>query len=252
AFGAAPLIARVPSGGASLDGARAVVTGASRGIGEAVARSLAAAGASVALVARKREPLERLVAELGGRAFAVPCDLGQASGVDGAVGTINAKLGGPPQILVNNAGLFRVAPLHDLAAGDFESMVGVHLVAPFRLIRAFLSAMLAARSGHIVTIGSVADRASWPGNAGYAASKHGVRALHEVLRAETRGSGVRATLVSPGPTDTELWDELDPESRATFPSPAEMLRPDDVARAVLFALLQPPNVNVDELRISRA
>ncbi|MFI5246793.1 MAG: SDR family oxidoreductase [Gemmatimonadales bacterium] len=243
--------AQVPNG-ASLDGVTAVVSGASRGIGEAVARSLAAAGVGVALVARTREPLERLATELGGGAFAVPCDLSIAGSVDAAAESINAAFRGPPRILVNNAGLFRVAPLHELAAGDFESMVGVNLVASFRLLRAFLPAMRAAGSGHVVTIGSVADRAAWPGNAGYAASKYGARALHEVLRAETRGSGVRATLVSPGPTATELWDELDPESRAQFPLPAEMLRPEDVARAVLFALVQPSTVNVDELRITRA
>lgn len=244
--------ARASDAGTSLAGATAIVTGASRGIGKAVARSLATAGARVALVARHREPLERLAAELGGRAFAVPCDLRQSAAVDVAVKTINAKLGGPPRILVNDAGLFRVAPLHDLAVDDFEAMISVNLVASFRLIRAFLPAMRAAGSGHIVTIGSVADRSAWPGNAGYAASKYGARAVHEVLRAETRGSGVRATLVSPGATDTELWDELDPASRAKFPPPAEMLRPDDVARAVLFAVSQPATVNVDELRITRA
>ena len=244
--------ARAPDVGASLEGATAVVTGASRGIGKAVARSLAAAGARVALVARHREPLERLAAELGGGAVAVPCDLRHAAAVGAAVETINATLGGPPRILVNDAGLFRVAPLQQLAVGDFEAMVSVNLVASFRLIRAFLPAMHAVGSGHIVTIGSVADRSAWPGNAGYAASKYGARAVHEVLRAETRGSGVRATLVSPGATDTELWDELDPASRAKFPPPAEMLRPDDVARAVLFAVSQPATVNVDELRITRA
>ena len=244
--------ARARGAGASLDGTTAVVTGASRGIGEAVARSLAAAGARVALVARRRELLERLAAELGGGAFAVPCDLRQARPVRDAIRSIHATLGGPPRILVNDAGLFRVAPLDEFATGDFEAMISVNLVAAFRLIRAFLPAMRAAGSGHIVTIGSVADRSAWPGNAGYAASKYGARAVHEVLRAETRGSGVRATLVSPGATDTALWDVLDPAARATFPSAAEMLRPDDVARAVLFAVSQPSTVNVDELRITRA
>jgi NADP-dependent 3-hydroxy acid dehydrogenase YdfG len=246
------LSGRARDAGASLDGTTAVVTGASRGIGEAVARSLAAAGARVALVARRREPLERLAAELGGGAFAVSCDLRRARPVSDAIRSITATLGGPPRILVNDAGLFRVAPLDEFAAADFEAMISVNLVASFRLIRAFLPAMRAAGSGHIVTIGSVADRSAWPGNAGYAASKYGARAVHEVLRAETRGSGVRATLVSPGATDTALWDELDPASRAKFPSPAEMLRADDVARAVLFAVTQPATVNVDELRLARA
>jgi len=237
---------------ASLDHVGAVVTGASRGIGEAIARALAAAGARVALVARGREALESLAAGLGAGAFAVPCDLRDERAVSAAVGTLGATLGGPPRILVNNAGLFRVARLHELGAGDFETMVGVNLVAPYRFIRALLPAMLAAGTGHIITIGSVADRSTRSGNAGYAASKYGARAMHEVLRAETRGSGVRATLVSPSATDTTLWDDLAPDSRAAFPKGADMLRAEDVARAVLYAVTQPATVNVDELRLSRA
>jgi NADP-dependent 3-hydroxy acid dehydrogenase YdfG len=203
-------------------------------------------------VARERAPLERLAEELGGGAFAVPCDLRDSSAVSEAVGAIRGELGGPPRILVNNAGIFHLAALHEFGVADFAAMVEVNLLAPFGFIRAFLPAMRTAGSGHIVTIGSVADRSALSGNAGYAATKYGVRGLHEVLRAETRGSGVRATLVSPGATDTAMWDELDPDSREDFPSRSEMLLPEDVARAVLFAVTQPATVNVDELRISRA
>jgi NADP-dependent 3-hydroxy acid dehydrogenase YdfG len=235
-----------------LAGVASVVTGASRGIGAAIARSLAAAGADVALVARSREWLEELAASLGTHGIPVPCDLRDPRAVDGAVGAINAKLGRPPHILVNGAGLFHLGALHELDADDFEAMIGVNLVATFRFVRAFLPAMRANASGHVVTIGSVADHSAWPGNAGYAASKYGARAVHEVLRAETRGSGVRATLISPGATDTALWDELDPDSRTDLPSRSQMLRPEDVARAVLFAVTQPASVNVDELRVSRA
>lgn len=242
-----------PAGdGGSLHGVTALVTGASRGIGEAVARAFAAAGARVALVARSRGALERLAAELGGGAFAAPCDLLDAAAVAGAVEAVGAALGGAPRILVNDAGSFRVAPVHELAEAEFESMIGLNLVAPFRLVRAFLPAMRAGGAGHIVTVGSVADRGAWPGNAGYAASKYGARALHEVLRAESRGSGVRATLISPGPTDTAIWDDIGPGAGRTMPARADMLRPEDVARAVLFAVTQPAAVNVDELRLSRA
>jgi len=110
----------------------------------------------------------------------------------------------------------------------------------------------AAGAGHIVTIGSVADRVVYPGNAAYAASKFGARALHEVVRAETRGSGVRATLVSPGPTDTALWDTVRPEPGGGLPSREQMLSAGDVAGAVLFALTRPATVNVDEIRLGRA
>jgi NADP-dependent 3-hydroxy acid dehydrogenase YdfG len=238
--------------GAPLEGATAVVTGASRGIGEAVARSLADAGAAVALVARGREALEKVAGALGPRAFAVPCDVTNGGAVRGAVDAITAKFGGAPRILVNNAGIFRVGAVHELAVDDFAAMLNLNLVAPFTFIRAFLPAMKKAKAGHIVTIGSVADRSAFPGNSGYSASKFGARAVHEVLRAETKGSGVRATLVSPSATDTEIWVGLQPGVRGKFPSREEMLKAEDVAAAVMFALCQPPTVNVDELRMSRS
>ena len=92
----------------------------------------------------------------------------------------------------------------------------------------------------------------FPGNASYAPSKHGARALHEGLRLETRGSGVRATLVSPGQVDTPLWDAIDPDNRDEITPRAQMLRPEAVAEAVLYVLTQPADVNVDELRLSRS
>jgi NADP-dependent 3-hydroxy acid dehydrogenase YdfG len=103
-----------------------------------------------------------------------------------------------------------------------------------------------------VTIGSIADRAAFPENGAYAASKFGLRALHEVLLAELRGSGVRATLVSPGPVDTALWDEVNPDQREGFTPRARMLSAAGVAAAVRFAITQPAGMNVDELRLSRS
>jgi NADP-dependent 3-hydroxy acid dehydrogenase YdfG len=237
---------------APLDGATAVVTGASRGIGETVARSLVGAGATVALVARGHEALERIAAALGPRAFAVPCDLTDATSVSGAVDAITVKFGAAPRILVNNAGIFRVAAVDKLAVEDLEAMLDLNLVAPFRFVRAFLPAMKTSKAGHIVTIGSVADRSAFPGNSGYSASKFGARAVHEVLRAETKGSGVRATLVSPSATDTDIWVGLEPGVRGKFPPRDEMLRAEDVAAAVMFAVTQAATVNVDELRLSRS
>jgi NADP-dependent 3-hydroxy acid dehydrogenase YdfG len=236
----------------TLAGTNAVVTGASRGIGEAIARALAGAGARVALLARGREPLEKLAAEVGSGSFAVPCDLTNADAGRAAAATIVSTFGAAPHVLVNNAGLFRVGAMHELTEDDFHAMVHVNLLAPQRFIREFLPAMLAAKRGHIVTIGSVADRTAYPGNGGYSATKFGVRAMHEVLRAETRGTGVRASLISPAATDTSIWDGLPAEKRANFPRATDMLDASDVARAVLYALAQPPTVNVDELRLTRA
>ena len=235
-----------------LAGTNAVVTGASRGIGEAIARVLAGAGARVALVARGQDALAKLATELGAGAFSVPCDLMNAEAGRAAATTIVSTFGAAPHVLVNNAGLFRVGAMHELAEDDFHAMIHVNLLAPQRFIRAFLPAMLAAKRGHVVTIGSVADRTAYPGNGGYSATKFGVRAMHEVLRAETRGTGVHASLISPAATDTSIWDGLPAEKRANFPKAADMLDADDVARAVLYAVTQPPSVNVDELRLTRA
>jgi NADP-dependent 3-hydroxy acid dehydrogenase YdfG len=118
--------------------------------------------------------------------------------------------------------------------------------------RAFVPMMRAAGRGLVITVGSVADHTAFPGNAAYAASKFGVRGLHETLVAEYRSSGVRFTLISPGPTDTAAWDAVDPDSREGFTPRARMLRPEDVAGAVAFAATRPPHVQVDWLRLGPA
>ena len=235
-----------------LTGTTAVVTGASRGIGRAIARRLHETGARVAMIARTAPVLRAEAESLGARALPVACDLANAAEVADAVVAIADAFGGAPDVLVNNAGAFALTPVDAIAPEDFTAALDINLVAPFRLIHAFLPSMKARRAGHIVTIGSVADRAIFPGNASYAPSKYGARALHEVLRLETRGSGVRATLVSPGQVDTPLWDAIDPDHREGFTPRAQMLRPEAVVEAVLYALTQPADVNVDELRLSRS
>jgi NADP-dependent 3-hydroxy acid dehydrogenase YdfG len=133
----------------------------------------------------------------------------------------------------------------------FWDTIAVNLVGPFLLVRAVLPAMLARGSGHIVTIGSAADRQAFAGSGAYGASKMGARMMHEVLRLESRGRGVRATLVSPAAAATPIWEPVDASVVPTPPA-AAMLDPGDVAQAVLYAVTQPPSVNVDELRLSRA
>jgi NADP-dependent 3-hydroxy acid dehydrogenase YdfG len=234
-----------------LTGRTALVTGASRGIGAAVARRLAAAGARVALLARSESALRTLAAELGAGAVVVPCDVSEPGAAERAARVL-AAAGATPDIVVNNAGAFLIAPAAETSIDDFRATLEVNLIAPFTFVRTFLGGMRERRSGHVVTIGSIADRMTFPGNAAYAASKYGLRALHEVLRAELRGSGVRATLVSPGPVNTELWDPIDPDGTAGFTPRAQMLDADAVADAVQYALTAPPSVNVDELRLSRS
>jgi NADP-dependent 3-hydroxy acid dehydrogenase YdfG len=229
-----------------------VVTGASRGIGRAVAGALAAAGAEPFLLARSADTLARVALELGGEAVAVPCDVTRAEDVERAVQRILERHAEGPAILVNNAGIFPIGAIEQTDPLRFEETLKANLLAPFRLLHAFVPLMRAAGRGHVITIGSVADRSIYAGNGAYSASKFGARAMHEVLREELRGSGLRATLVSPSATDTPLWDPIDPDHTPGFPPRAAMLRPDDVADAVLWAVTRPRHVNVDEVRLSRA
>jgi NADP-dependent 3-hydroxy acid dehydrogenase YdfG len=233
-----------------FDGQLAVITGASRGIGLATATMLARGGAKVVLVARGVAALEAAAKAIGSRASVVPCDVADRAAVERAIETIRSTHG-TPRILVNNAGVFRIAAIERTTADDFAAALQVNLLAPFLFVRGFLGDMKTERAGHIVTIGSIADRSVFPENSAYAASKFGARAMHEVLRAELKGSGVRATLVSPAPVDTRLWDEIDPDTRPGFTPRSEMLSPDAVAQAVEFALNRRADVNIDELRLSR-
>lgn len=236
----------------ALAGRTALVTGASRGIGAAIARALAEAGARVVLVARSATELQRLAASLPHGAAALPADLAQAPAAPTVAAATRELLGADPDILVHAAGTFPLAAIEATEDADIELTMAVNTVAPLRLTRAFLPGMRSQGRGHVVHIGSIADRYVFPSNALYAASKHAVRAAHEALRAETRGSGIRATLVSPAATDTPIWDPHEPDAAAHLPNRSEMLRPEDVADAVLWAVTRPEHVDVDELRLSRS
>ena len=235
-----------------FSGRTALVVGASRGIGAAVARDLAGAGARLALVARSAAALDALVQELGQHHIALSCDVTDGPAVTAMATHFAAWADGAPDILVCSHGIFALVPADAQDPEEFARTVDVNLVAPFRVIRAFLGAMRARRSGDIVMIGSVSDRHSFAGNAAYGASKFGVRAMLEVIRAETRGSGVRASIVSPGPVDTAAWDAYESQLGESLPLRAEMLRAGDVARAVHAVLVQPAHVVIDELRLSHA
>src|SRR2546423_3556892 len=231
----------------SLSGRTAVVTGASRGIGAGIAAALAAEGARVVMLARNEAKLKEISRSLKG-SIPIVCDLNKPESVEKAAKSIASELKGAPDILVNNAGIFGVSTVEETATGFFIETINTNLVAPFLLVRSFLGEMKQRKSGHVVTIGSVADRAIYTGNAAYSAAKFGLRAIHEVLRAELRGTGVRATLVSPAATDTEIWSKVSVTDPAGKPhSERSMLDIDDVVRAVMFALTQPERVNVDEL-----
>jgi NAD(P)-dependent dehydrogenase (short-subunit alcohol dehydrogenase family) len=228
-----------------LDGLSAVITGGSRGIGAVTAAALVAEGA-------RAISLSRTAGEKKTGIDHVRCDVTSAESVAGAAGEVGRKLGGAPDILINNAGIFQVATLAEMKPKMFADVVGTNLFGPFHIIHAFLGGMLKRRSGHVISIGSIADQVAFPENGAYSAAKFGLRGLHQVLRYELKGSGVRSTLISPGTVDTSLWDPHleNKESRARFPERSGMLRPDNIAAAIIFALTLPPSANVDELRIT--
>lgn len=235
-----------------LAGQSALITGASRGIGAASARALAASGARVVLVARDRAALDALAAECGHGAGVLTADLAVPAAAAEVAAAAVALLGRAPDIIVHSAGSFPISALDAVSDAELDLALSLNVAAPLRLTRALLAAMRERGSGHVVTIGSVSDRGVFPSNSVYTASKHAVRAIHETLRAETRGSGVRATLISPAATDTAIWDPHDPDRSPHLPSRAEMLRPEDVAEAVSWAVTRPAHVDVEELRLARS
>lgn len=227
-----------------------VVTGATSGIGQAVARGLQERGARVALVARSSERLAEVAQELGGTAFVA--DVSREADVDELAAKLAAHFGDVPDILVNAAGAFDLASMAETTVETFDTLLAINLRAPFLLMRTFLPGMLARGSGHIVSIGSVAGRQAFRGNGAYSASKFGLRGLHEVLGVELRGSGVRATLIEPAATDTALWHTIDRTRHADVPAPHEMLSAEAVADCVLFALSASEESSIKYMGIERA
>ena len=225
-----------------LAGRVALVTGASRGIGQAIADALGQAGARVVRVARSLE-----AAQTADR-LDLPCDITDAAQVE-RVARRTRELFGVPDLVVNGAGAFLLRSLESTELAQLQEQLAVNLVAPFLLAKALLPAMRERGSGRLILLGSVADHRAFAENAAYSASKYGLRGLHEVLREEYRGTGVLISLVSPGPTDTAAWDPVDPDHREGFLPRARMLRPEDVADAVLWIASRPGHVDIDWLRI---
>jgi short-subunit dehydrogenase len=187
-----------------LPGARVVVTGASRGIGAALAAELAARGARVVLVARSVEPLEKLAAELGGEAFAA--DLADASAIEPLVRRIEA--GGPIDVLVNNAGVDLTGDLVALPTDEIARLLAVNLCAPMLLCRAVIPGMRSRGAGHIVNVSSLAGTNAVPGLAPYSASKAGLSHFTAGLRAELKGTPITTTLAQVGTVESTMVDSL--------------------------------------------
>lgn len=226
----------------ALAGKVALVTGASRGIGLAVSDELRAAGAHVVRLARS------LTDGSADRQTDFRCDVSDAAQVDRVVGKVLKDLQAP-DIVVNNAGIFFIKSLAETSLSDFAQAVSVNLVGPFLVARALVPHLVKRGSGHLVTVGSISDHKAFPGSTAYGATKFGVRGMHESIVAELAKTGVRATLVSPGPVDTDIWDPIDPDSKPGFTKRKDMLRPEDVAEAVLFAVTRPSRTAITEIRL---
>ncbi len=188
----------------NLAGARVVVTGASRGIGAALAAECASRGAHVALVARSEEPLAKVAADTGGEAYVA--DLSDASVVAPLVHEIERD--GPIDVLVNNAGVDLTGALTDLPADAIAHLLRVNLLAPMLLCRAVLPEMRARRRGLIVNVSSLAGTNALPGVVPYSSSKAGLSHFTAGLRAELKGTGVRTTLAEIGPVESSMMDNL--------------------------------------------
>lgn len=237
-----------------LAGKAALVTGASSGIGEATALALAAAGASVAVVARRADRLETLagkIGQAGGKALQLRADVTQAAEIDRIVAAALAEWG-RLDILVNNAGVMLNAPIAEASSDEWRHMIELNLLALMNLTKAALP-HLKASAGHVVNIASVAGRVANPGASAYAATKFGVVAFSEALRRETIADKVRVTVIEPGLVSTELGDHItNPSARAGLAQRQAELEPllaDDVAGAVLYAVTQPARVSVNEILI---
>src|SRR5512143_827011 len=185
----------------------AVITGAGRGIGAAIAANLAGLGAHVVICARTRSSLEEVSATIvkaGGRSRVLECDVTNLKSVEAAAQHVDRALGGV-SVLVNNAGVGTFnCPLHELPPEEWQRIMNTNLRGVYYCIRSFAPLMIRARSGHIVNISSLAGKNALPNGAAYSASKWGLNGLTYSLAEELRGYNIRASVVCPGSVDTEL------------------------------------------------
>jgi 3-oxoacyl-[acyl-carrier protein] reductase len=227
----------------SLVGQVAVVTGAGRGIGAAIATKIAGMGATVVLAGRTREPLESTsdaIVTAGGQAEPVVCDVMHLSSVEALAAHVD-KTFGRLDILVNNAGIGGFGgPLYQLPPESWDQVLNTNLRGVYYCVRAFAPLMIRARSGHIINISSLAGKNALPNGAAYAASKWGLNGLSYSVAEELRAYNIRVSVVCPGSVDTELSPHAGKDK-------AKMLQPEDVAHAVAMLVTQAPQSFVSEI-----
>lgn len=219
-----------------LTGKSALITGASGGIGGAIARALHGAGATVALSGTREAPLHELAAELGERAHVLPCNLSDAAAVDALPGQAAGAMGAV-DILVNNAGITRDQIFMRMSDAEWDEVIAVNLTSTMRLCRAAIRPMMKARWGRIVNISSIVGTTGNPGQANYAASKAGMVGMTKAIAAEVASRGITANCVAPGFIATAMTDKLNEAQQEAIlrQIPAgRMGAPDEIAAAVLY------------------
>jgi NAD(P)-dependent dehydrogenase (short-subunit alcohol dehydrogenase family) len=237
------------TGPAGRTGQVAVVTGAGRGIGRAVALALARAGARVVLAARTAAQLDAVAAEIaraGGEALAVPADVSREEDVVALFARVRDRFAARLDVLVSNAGLGLYGPLESYPAADFDRVVGTNLRGTFLCCREAMKLMVPARSGFIINISSVVGFKGYPNQAAYTASKHGILGLTKSLAVEAQPHGIRVSVILPGGVDTEMAGAARPDLDRSV-----LLQPDDIAQAVLYLLSLSDRAAVDQLYIRR-
>lgn len=224
-----------------LDGKVALITGANRGIGLAIAHRLGALGASLSISARDRNRLEAVARELQSstKVAAIPADLTRTDEVAALVSKTEQALG-PVDILVNNAGVGTFSSIQDASESDWDTMLDTNLKAVFLLMKAVAPGMIRRRSGHIVNIASLAGKNAIPGGAIYCASKWGLLGLTRSAAEDLRAHGIRVSAICPGSVATDF----SPHSKK---DPAKMLQPEDVAHALETLVTQAPQSFISEI-----
>jgi 3-oxoacyl-[acyl-carrier protein] reductase len=220
-----------------LSGMTALVTGASGGIGSAIARALVTQGAKVALSGTREDALKAVAAEIGGDTVIVPCNLGDAESVEGLIPAALEALGGKLDILVNNAGVTRDGLIMRMKDEDWDQVISVNLEAAFRLIRAATRPMMKARFGRVITITSIVGTTGNPGQANYAASKAGLVGMSKALAQELASRNITVNCVAPGFISSAMTDGLPDAQRDALLGkiPAGKLgEGSDVAAAVVY------------------
>jgi 3-oxoacyl-[acyl-carrier protein] reductase len=219
-----------------LTGKTALVTGASGGIGAAIARALHAQGAAVALSGTREDALAALAAELGDRAHICPADLSNPEAALALINTAEAALGSV-EILVNNAGLTKDGLAMRMSDADWAKVLDVDLAAPFRLSRAALKFMLRRKSGRIINIGSIVGATGNPGQANYAAAKAGLSGLTKALAQEVASRGITVNLIAPGFIESPMTEALTDAQRAALAGKIPLGRlgaASDIAAAAVY------------------